>query len=137
MLHRLRRGLGLFRFEVFERQRRPGLERLNCNVAANLTHDRQIEEFADQKALIVTEIGYDDLEEVIRLTGNQVARNNLGHRNDGLLELQRALVGMAVDLDAYKDREAEPDALAPQGCPITFNVPLALQALDATQTWRW
>jgi len=137
MLHRLRRDLGLFHFEVFERQRRPGLERLDCNVAAYLTHDWQIEEFADQKALIVAEIGYDDLEEVIRLTGNEMACNNFGHRNDGSLELQRALVGMAVDLDAYEDREAEPDALAPQGRPITFNVPLALQALDATQAWRW
>ena len=55
MLRRLREGLGLLHFEVFERQRRPGLERLNRNVAAYLTHDRQIEEFADQKALIVTE----------------------------------------------------------------------------------
>ena len=137
MLRRLRGGLGLLHSEVFERQRRPGLERLNGNVAAYLTHDWQVEEFADQKALIVSEIGYHDLEEVIRLTGNEVARNDLGHRNDGLLELQRALVGMPVDLDAYKDGEAEPDALAPQGCPITFNVPLALQALDAAQTWRW
>ena len=137
MLRCVREGLGLLHFEVFERQRRPGLERLNRNVAAYLTHDRQIEEFADQKALIVTEIGYDDLEEVIRLTGNEMACNNLGHRNDGFLELQRALVGMPVDLDTYEDREAEPDALAPQGCPITFNVPLALQALDAAQAWRW
>ena len=108
MLRRLRGGSGLLHFEVFERQRRAGLERLNGNVAAYLTHDRQIEEFADQKALIVTEIGYHDLEEIVRFTGNEVARNDLGHRNDGFLELQRALVGMPVDLDANKTEKPSP-----------------------------
>jgi hypothetical protein len=49
MLRRWRGGLGLLHSEVFERQRRPGLERLNGNVAAYLTHDWQIEELPTRK----------------------------------------------------------------------------------------
>ena len=124
-------------FKVLERQWCACLERLDRNVAADLTHNWQIEQFADQEALVIAEIGHDDFEEVIGLTGDEVARNDLRHLDDGFLERQRALVGVPVYLDAYENREAEPDAVAPQGCPITFDVPVALQTLDATQTRRW
>jgi len=132
----LRTLLSPLSFKVFERQRRPRLECLNCDVAAYLAHDWHIEEFVDQKALIVGKIRYDDFKEIICLTGDEVACNNLGHRDNGLLELQRTFIGMPVDLDAEKDREAEPDAVAPQGCPIAFNVPIPFETLDATQTRR-
>src|SRR5205814_1498534 len=82
---RLRRPLGRLWCKVLERQEGSRLERLNSNVAADLAHDGHIQEFVDQKTLIVTEIGYDDLEEVIRLAGNEVARDNLRHRDNGLL----------------------------------------------------
>jgi len=130
-------GFEIALFEVTERQWRPCLERLDRNVAAYFAHNWQIEELADQKALVVTQIRYDDFEEVVRLTGDEVACNNLRHRYDGLLERHCALVGVPVDLDAYEDREAETNAVAPQGRAITFNVPIPLQALDATQTGRW
>jgi len=65
---------------------------LDRNVAAYLAHDWKIEKFADQEALVVTKIGYDDLKEVIGLAGDEMAGNNLRHRNHGLLELQRTFI---------------------------------------------
>jgi len=62
---------------VIERQWRPCLERLDCNVAAYFAHNWQIEQLADQKALVVTEIGYDDFEEVVRLTGDEITSSRL------------------------------------------------------------
>src|SRR6266851_2337653 len=125
------------KFEVSERQWRPGLERLDRDVAAYFAHDWQIEKFADQKALVVTEIRYDDFEEIVRFAGDEVARDDLRHLDDGLLERRRALVGVPVDLDADEDREPKADAVAPQRRPITFDVAIPLQALDAAQARRW
>src|SRR5258708_25376047 len=136
-LRSFRKAFGLRCFKMFERQWRPRLERLDCDVASYFAHNWQIEEFADQKALVAGEIRYDDFQEVIGLAGDEVARNNLWHRHDGFLERQCALVGVSVELDAQKDREAKTDAIAPQGCAITFNVPVPFQTLDATQARRW
>jgi hypothetical protein len=77
-------------FKVLERQWCACLERLDRNVAAHLTHNWQFEEFAYQEALVIAEIRHDDFEEVIRLTGDEVARNDLRHLDDGFLERQRA-----------------------------------------------
>ena len=40
-----------------ERQRRTSLERLDRDVAANLAHNRQIEQLADKETLVVLELG--------------------------------------------------------------------------------
>src|ERR1700737_4601561 len=110
-------------FEVSERQWRPGLERLDGDVAAYFAHDWQIEKFADQKALVVTQIRYDDFEEIVRLAGDEVAGNDLRHLDNGLLEGRRTLVGVAVDLDADEDRKPKADAVAQQRRPLPSEEP--------------
>jgi hypothetical protein len=133
----LRQFFGWLQFEVSERQGCSRLECLDGNVAAHLAHDRQIEQFAHKKALVFPKVSHDNFKEIVRLAGDEMACNNLWHRNDRFLELKRALVGVPVDLDADEDLEAEPDAVTSQGRPITLNVPVALQTLDTTQARRW
>ena len=97
---RVRKVRGSLRIEVREWQRRSRLERLNCNVASDFANNWQIEEFADQKALVRTEIRHDHFEEIVGLAGDEVARNDLRHLYDRFLERQCALIGVPVDLYA-------------------------------------
>jgi len=76
--------------------------------AAHLAHDRQIEQLAHQKALVAGEIGHDDFKEIVRLARDEVARHDFRHLDDGLLEGEGAIVGVAVELDADKDRKPQP-----------------------------
>jgi hypothetical protein len=99
-LCRMRKVLGSLHLKVHEWQRRSRLERLNRNVASDFADNWQIEEFADQKALVRSEIRHDHFEEVVRLTGDEVARNDLRHLYDRFLKRQCALIGVPVDLDA-------------------------------------
>ena len=54
-------------FEMSERQRRTGFERLDSDVAADFSHDWVVQQLSDQKLLIVLEIRNDDLQEIVRL----------------------------------------------------------------------
>src|SRR5262245_63236708 len=97
------------------------LEGLDGNAASDFTDNRQIQELADEEALVVLQIGHDHLQEVVGLTRNQMAGYHLGHCGDGLLELESALIGMAFDLHSEEDREPEADPVASQRCAIALN----------------
>ena len=53
-----------------------------------------------------------------------------------LLEADRAVVGMAVDLDPEKYRQAEPDTFAPEHGAVPLDVSVALETPDAAQARR-
>src|SRR5882757_500196 len=98
-----------------QRQGRARLERLDRDAAANLPNERQVEQLVDEEVLIVLELWHDDFEEIVDLARHEMAGNHLRHGHHSLLECERLIVGVAVDLDAEKGREAETDAAPPQG----------------------
>jgi hypothetical protein len=110
-----------------------GLECLDRDVAADLANGRQIEQLAHQKTLVIGKIGHNDFEKIVRLTGDEVARNHLGHLDDRFLERQCVLVGVSADFDGYEDREVQADTIPPQSRSIALDVPFALQTFDAAQ----
>src|ERR1700739_445890 len=75
--------------EMAERQWRAGLQGLDRDVAADLAHDRQIEQLADQEALIILELGHDHFEEIIGVAGDEVAGDNFRHLHHRFLETLR------------------------------------------------
>src|SRR6185437_255476 len=117
-------------------QGRAGFESLDRDVAADLAHDRQLQKLADEKALIILEVGHDDLEEIIGLARDEVAGDDFRHLDHRLLEARRLFVGVTVDLHTQEYREAEADAAALQGCAIAVDDAVALEALDAPQARR-
>jgi hypothetical protein len=44
-----------------------GLNCLDCNIAAYLAHNRQIEQLAHEKALVYCKVGHNNLEKIICL----------------------------------------------------------------------
>src|SRR5689334_2638252 len=116
-----------------ERQRRAGLQRLDRDVAADLAHDRHLQELADEEALIILEIGHDDFEKIIGFPRDEMTGHNFRHLDDRPFEARRFLVGVAIDLHGKEDRKAETDAAALQRCAIAFDIALALQAFDAPE----
>jgi hypothetical protein len=92
-------------FEMCEWQRRAGLKSLDRYVASNLADDGQVQQLSDQKTLVIFQFGYHDLKKVVGLARDQMTGNNFRHLDDGALEGQCMFVGMAVDLDDYKNRK--------------------------------
>ena len=90
-----------------QRQRRPGFQGLDGDVAAHLVDDGEIQQLVDQEAPVVVEIGNDDFQEIVGLARDEMTGDDLGHGDDGLLEAEGPLVGVAVDLDADEDGEAD------------------------------
>jgi hypothetical protein len=88
-------------------QWRSRLHGLDGNVASNLADDRQVEELADEEALVMLQVGHDHLQQVVGLARDQMAGDHLGHGLDRFFEFEGGFVGMAVDLHAHEDREAE------------------------------
>ncbi len=96
---------------MIERQCRCRLQGLDRNTAAHLLDDRKLEQFADEEALIMLEVGDDDFKQVIDLTGDHVAGDNLRHRNDGGLESTGPVIGVTIDLDPDEHGEPRPTVL--------------------------
>src|SRR5262249_9552602 len=117
-----------------KRQRRSCLERLDGNVASDLADNRQVQEFADEEALIVFQVWHDHLQEIISLTRNQMTADYLRHRTDRLFEFDGALIGVAVDLHADEDGEAEADPVASQRSTIALDVSFRFEPLHPTAT---
>jgi hypothetical protein len=82
-----------------ERQWTAGLQGLDGDVAAHLSHDRQSQKLAHEKALIALEVGHDDFNEIICRAGNHVAGNDLVQSDDCILEGLGLLVGVSRNLD--------------------------------------
>ena len=91
-----------------ERQRCARLQRLDRDVAADLAHDGQSEQLADEEALIVFQLRHDHLKEVIGLAGNKMAGDNFRHCDHGALEAQRLLIGVAANFHADKTEKPRP-----------------------------
>ena len=62
--------------------------------------------------------------------------DHFGHRTDRFFELEGALVGVAVDLHADEDREAEANTIASQRSSIAFDVSFAFEPLDPPEARR-
>ena len=122
--------------QVRERQWRSCLERLDGNIAADLTDVRKIQQLADEEALVMLQIRYDNLQEVVGLTRNEVTGDHLGHGNYSFLKFQGVLVGVAIDLHSEKNRNAEPDIFSSQSSPVALYVALTFKPLDAAKTRR-
>ena len=119
--------------QMVERQGRHRLQGLDGDVAANLLDHRQIEQLAQEQALVMLQIWNDDLEQIVGPARHDVARDDLRHGQNARLEGMHALVGVAIDLDPHEYRETKTDAVAPKHCAISLDVALALQALDPAQ----
>ena len=78
----------------------------------------------------------DHLQKVIRLAGYELTGDHLRHRADGFLELQGSLVGVAVNLHADEDREAETDPISSQRGAKALNLAFSFQPLDPPQAPR-
>ena len=63
-----------------------------------------------------------------------MARDDLGYGDDGFLERRCTIIGMAVDLHTDKNCEVEADLVTPQYSPIAFDVTIALQTIDPSET---
>jgi hypothetical protein len=119
--------------QVAEWQRCAGLPGLDRNVASDLADDRQVQQLAYEEALIGFEVRHYDLEEIVRLAGDQVTRDHFGHSADRVLELECTLVGMSVNLDADKHRKSKVDTIAPEDGSITIDDAVTLQTFHAAK----
>src|SRR4051812_16360021 len=88
--------------KVAEWQWRAGLQRLDCNVATYFSNDRQGEQFAYQKPLIIRQLWHDNFEKVVGFPRHQMASHDLRHVHDCPLKQKRMFVCVPIDLDADK-----------------------------------
>ena len=74
----------------------------------------------------MVEVGHHDFEKIVNVTRDQMAGDSFRHRCYRFLEGDGLVVGMRLDLDAYKDREPEADAFAVEHRAISLYAALVL-----------
>ena len=120
-------------FKTGKRQRRRGLPGLDCDVAPDFAHDRQVQQPFDQKSLVPLKIGDDDFEQIVGFAGHHVTGKDFRHRAHRILKCQSAVVRMRLYLDCQKYRKAESDTVTAEYGAIALDDAIALQALHTTK----
>lgn len=121
---------------MIERQDRTCFESLDGNVASDLTDDGKLQQLADKKILVMLQVGYNDFEQVVGLTRNHVARDNLRELDDGFLECDCSVVRMTLNFHSQEDGKAKADLVPAQHRAIPFNIAFPLQPIDPSEAWR-
>jgi hypothetical protein len=89
---------------MVERQLRSGLDGLDGDVAADLPDESKLEQLFNQEASVVLQIRNDNFEQVIGVTRDHVASDNMRHGRDKLLKGYGLVISVAADLyaDGYR-----------------------------------
>src|SRR3954451_9481582 len=124
------------RLEMMQRQRRPGFQRLDRDIAAHFSDDRQVEQSLDKESLIVLQVRYDHLQQVIGFPGNEMTGNDLRQSHDGFLEDHRSIIGVTIDLDPDEYGKAETNPVALQCRAVGFDIAVLFKSPNAPQAGR-
>ena len=124
------------RLEMMQRQRRPGFQGLDRDIAAHFLDDRQVEQSLNKELLVVLQVRYDHLQQIIRFPGNEMTGNDLRQSHDGFLEHHRSIVGVTIDLDPDEYGKAETNPVALQCRAVGFDIAVLFKPPNAPQARR-
>ena len=119
-----------------QRQSPRCLHRVNREVAADVTHPRQLQQAATEKAVIRAQIRHHHLQQKIRFPRHQKRRYHLRQRRHRRIKRLGLFVVVAFDLDPDKHRQPQPDFIAIKIGLIAANHPRFFQHPHPAQTRR-
>src|SRR5262249_18553513 len=101
--------------------------------AARFDDARDREDVVKQQGLVIGEAGGGDLDHEVVLAGDDVTCDDRGDGQQGFLDPVRGLPGVALDLQADKDRQSESYPGPADLGTVTLDDPAGLQRLDPAQ----
>jgi len=121
---------------MIERQGGLVLHGLNREIAAYVTHARQLEQRVEQETFIGREVGNNDLQQKVGLSRYEMAGHDFRQGANRFPERRCRLVVVTLDLDPDKDGQAKAKAGPTEARMIAADHAGLFQKANTPQAWR-